>query len=518
MESECGRRRCGRSGARARESRPLEVALAAAELPFRRGSLSALVVENVAGLAAAEAERWIAALAPLLRPGGRLIAADATSSDAAAARVAGAFLAAALTDIVQEWPREGAVLTAGVAPAAAVVAARFDCRCAAPRRQRSANAPSAGSAATASRASRHPRRIMGRAMSRRWSLALGLSVLVHLALIALGLGLGARRFTGPVDIEITGMRLDEVKDLPLGGPAGGHGAGHAAHRAHHHAQPAASTEGTLAAQRRRSRARGAPVAGGRRGGRGADQRSLGLRAEGLAPHCSSAPRPPAGDRLSSRRSTRLLQRLPDRRDLLEGTDLDLFQTFDALLIATPHPLDPSVTFLAARHHLDDAALQGRALPRRQGDRSVDRLAQRGGRPVGERRPRGKLPPGAGPPSRDDRLIVLAAPGLAVVTPPAYRALLLAPRVSRLRRRMVAPGPKAPRPAAPGASPDGGAPEIDWATMLWRIDAEEGLMPPDGVLMVSAVDIFKTATGAGGVPPVMFGMEVPAASERACQRR
>ena len=77
---------------------------------------------------AAEAERWIAALAPLLRPGGRLIAADATSSDAAAARVAGAFLAAALTDIVQEWPREGAVLTVGVAPAAAVVAARFDLR------------------------------------------------------------------------------------------------------------------------------------------------------------------------------------------------------------------------------------------------------------------------------------------------------------------------------------------------------------------------------------------------------
>jgi hypothetical protein len=109
-----------------RESRPLDVALAAAEMPFRRGSLSSVVVENVAGLETGEAERWIAALVPLLRPGGRLIAADATPSDAAAARVAGAFLAAALTEIVQEWPREGAVLTVGVAPAAAVVAARFD--------------------------------------------------------------------------------------------------------------------------------------------------------------------------------------------------------------------------------------------------------------------------------------------------------------------------------------------------------------------------------------------------------
>ena len=109
-----------------KESRPLDVALAAAELPFGRGTLSALVVENVAGLPDAEGERWIASLTPLLRPGGRLIAADATSSDEAAARVAGTFLAAALIQIVQEWPREGAVLTVGIAPAASVTAARFD--------------------------------------------------------------------------------------------------------------------------------------------------------------------------------------------------------------------------------------------------------------------------------------------------------------------------------------------------------------------------------------------------------
>jgi hypothetical protein len=107
-----------------KENQPLDVALAGAELPFRRGSLSALVVENAAGLPQAEAQRWILALAPSLRPGGRLVAADATSSDAAAARVAGAFLSAALQDIVQEWPREGAVLTVGVAPPAAVIAAR----------------------------------------------------------------------------------------------------------------------------------------------------------------------------------------------------------------------------------------------------------------------------------------------------------------------------------------------------------------------------------------------------------
>ncbi len=107
-----------------KENQPLDVALAAADLPVRRGSLSAVVIENAAGLEPVEAQRWVAALIPSLRPGGRLIAADATSSDAAAARVAGAFLSAALQDIVQEWPREGAVLTVGVAPPASVIAAR----------------------------------------------------------------------------------------------------------------------------------------------------------------------------------------------------------------------------------------------------------------------------------------------------------------------------------------------------------------------------------------------------------
>ena len=33
----------------------------------------------------------------------------------------------------------------------------------------------------------------------------------------------------------------------------------------------------------------------------------------------------------------------------------------------------------------------------------------------------------------------------------------------------------------------------WATLLTRIDAEEGLMPPDGAVMVNAVDIFKSGT-------------------------
>jgi len=108
-----------------KQSRAMDVALAAAELPLARAALPALVVENVGGLQEDEAIRWLAALVPCLRPGGRLIAADATSSTAAAARVAGAFLSAALTEIVQEWPRDGALLTVGVAPTASVIDARF---------------------------------------------------------------------------------------------------------------------------------------------------------------------------------------------------------------------------------------------------------------------------------------------------------------------------------------------------------------------------------------------------------
>ena len=340
-------------------------------------------------------------------------------------------------------------------------------------------------------------------MSRRWSLALGLSVLVHLVLIGLGLGLGSRPFTGPVDIELTGIRIDELKDLPLGGPAAGHGPGQAPRRAHHRAPPPA--EGTLAAK--------------------ADAREQAGRASPLEDQDAPAPTNdlsaygPKGSRLTvllrldRLRGTdfvapvdALLARLPDRRDLMEGTDLDLFQSFDALLIATPHPLDPSVTFLAARHHLDDGGLRA-ALGR--GAKATDRVIAwrtEGGRPVGERHPRRGLPPGT-PPSRDDRIIVLAAPGLAIVTPPSYRALLMAPH----HPAAGVDGGAAVDGGSGGVSADGGAPgAIDWTSMLWRIGAEEGLMPPDGALMVSAVDIFKTANGAGGLPPVLYGMEVPTA--------
>ncbi|HVU52860.1 MAG TPA: hypothetical protein VHL80_19395, partial [Polyangia bacterium] len=90
-----------------------------------------------------------------------------------------------------------------------------------------------------------------------------------------------------------------------------------------------------------------------------------------------------------------------------------------------------------------------------------------------------------------------APGLVVVTPPAYRALLLAP-------------PRPP-PAAPdggldagAAGPDGGAPPPSWTTLLRRIDAENGLLPPNAVAMASAVDLFQRR---GNAPLVVLGVEL-----------
>ena len=53
----------------------------------------------------------------------------------------------------------------------------------------------------------------------------------------------------------------------------------------------------------------------------------------------------------------MLMRLPDGRDFVTGTGLDLFTDLDALLVATPNPLDASVTFVAVRHHLDDAKVR-----------------------------------------------------------------------------------------------------------------------------------------------------------------
>jgi hypothetical protein len=94
-------------------------------VPLRPQSVGTMIVENVSGLDAAAAGRWIETLGPSLRPGGRLIAADATADVAAMARVSATFLSAALVGLTQEIPRDGVVLTVAHAPDARVMAARF---------------------------------------------------------------------------------------------------------------------------------------------------------------------------------------------------------------------------------------------------------------------------------------------------------------------------------------------------------------------------------------------------------
>ncbi|HEY8922946.1 MAG TPA: hypothetical protein VIU64_01125, partial [Polyangia bacterium] len=215
----------------------------------------------------------------------------------------------------------------------------------------------------------------------------------------------------------------------------------------------------------------------------------------------------------------LLLRLPDRRDLLEGTSLDLYRDVDALLIATPNPLDPAVTFLAVRHRLTDGALR-EALERgaRATGRTLKWRTERG-RPFAERLRAAATPGGASDwRGRDERLILLPAPKLAVVTPPAYRSLILrggaAARPAR-RDRGAGPGAAGGREGAGaggtsgeaggagGAGPAEGSASgardehANWAALVRRIDAEDSIMPPDAVVMLSAEDIFGAPRARGG---------------------
>jgi hypothetical protein len=320
-------------------------------------------------------------------------------------------------------------------------------------------------------------------MFRRWSLGLALSLALHAGTVAAVLAFALLRpLGGPVDVEMVDLRIQEVKELPLGPPPGGDRAadGRARPRVRVRAPRPPEEAGTLAS--RESDAKPRPGADEPEAtDEGATALSSDLRDYG--PEGSRLTVLLRTDRLKSTPYAaavdELLKRLPDRRDLLEGTGLDLYDTFDALLISTPNPMDPRVTFLAARHHLSDGAMRA-ALDHaaRATGRAISWRSE-GGRPFAERR-RVAGPP-APPGGRDERIIVLPTRGLVVVTPPAYRSLLLAP----------AP---APAPA--------------WSTLLRRIDAQEGLLPPDAIVMIIASDLWKPKSPSPADTAVFMGMEVP----------
>jgi hypothetical protein len=353
-------------------------------------------------------------------------------------------------------------------------------------------------------------------MLRRWGSAFVLSIAVHVA-VAGGV-VGAMLWNGltfsvPIDVDVVGMRMDEVHDLPLGPPPGAPGSkASGAPRARKRVAKAPAADGELAAEKP------------------AKKDEAGAEAEAPPNADAAAPRVsrleqygPEGSRVTALlRLDRLrgtpyvpaldaiLGRLPDRRDLLDGTGLDLFQAFDALLIATPNPLDSTVTFLAARHRLKDAELRA-ALDRgaRATGRSLDWRTE-GRRPFAERHGRHA----ARGVTRDDRLIVLPAPGLVVVTPPVYRPLLLA--MARPHSPVAATGARdagageggtatavvAEPVADPGTANGAVAHEADgqWGALLRRIDAEDGIMPEGAVAMISATDLFGVRNLARGVDP------------------
>ncbi len=125
---ESDQRRAAKRAAKraAAEKRRLAIVAAGESLPLGAGAAGAVVIENLAEIEDdAEAAQFLAGLTLGLRPGGLLIALEATRSSEVEARLAGLFLASALVDLVQERPREGAVLTIGAAPAPVVVAARL---------------------------------------------------------------------------------------------------------------------------------------------------------------------------------------------------------------------------------------------------------------------------------------------------------------------------------------------------------------------------------------------------------
>jgi hypothetical protein len=353
-------------------------------------------------------------------------------------------------------------------------------------------------------------------MFRRWSFGLALSLALHGAAIGVFVATELLRSqVGPIDVDVVGMEVAEVKDLPLGPPpSGGRAQKHAAPRARVRAPRAPEAAGTLASRESADEPRA-----------GADEPDA-PEDEETGPVVSDLKRyGPEGSRLTVLLRTdrlkampyaaavdSLLMRLPDRRDLLEGTGLELYDAFDALLISTPNPRDPNVTFLAARHNLTDARLRD-ALDRaaRAKGRAITWRTE-GGRPFAERRGRGDAPGARG----DDRIIVMPARGLVVVTPPAYRALLLAPA------KRPSPGAGDGGAAAATAGGDSGAgaagagagdpapPAPSWASLLRRIDAEDGLLPPTGIVMVSAVELFKPKSQSTADTAMFMGMEVPRA--------
>jgi len=362
-------------------------------------------------------------------------------------------------------------------------------------------------------ASRFPGGLCCVRMRRIW-LALTVSLAVHLLVVAIAVGVGVWRALSLVPaFKVQSISIDVVKDLPLGAPpeqqAGTEDEPPArAPRPRH--RVAASRDGVsvpsspdAAVPEPRTDAATSvrPHDGGGGGGiDGGRSRPGDLRENGpegsrlIALLRLDRLRASAGSETTIAAIDQLLQLLPDRRRLVEGTGLDLYRDFDSLLIATPNPTDDAVTFLAVRHHLTDTALKS-GLDR--GAKAAHRPIEWqtiGGRPVGIRRQPAGTPQGL---DRDDRILALPQTSLAIMATAAYAAQLL--DIDSLARPSGA------------SSIDGGAPDAQaasgpqrkpgarsrWPSIAARIEAEESAVPDEAAFMMMGTGLVAQAGGVTG---------------------
>ena len=354
---------------------------------------------------------------------------------------------------------------------------------------------------------------------RRILLALTVSLAAHAGVVAVATGVGLWRALSLVPaVRMQPIAIDVVKDLPLGAPPD--------------KQPVAAVEPPVRVRKPRVRVAsvrdgvtipsapdaGAPdsksdaavlaktaprdgggsIDGGRR--RPGDLRSNGpegsrlialLRLDRLRASPDSDSTIAAVDRL--------LLLLPDRHRLIDGTGLDLYRDFDSLLIATPNPTDDAVTFLAARHHLMDAALKA----------ALDRGAKAARKPIAwrnlEGRPVGIRQQDKGAPlDRDDRILALPMPALAIMATPAYAVQMLGQDVLAPPNTAIAIDAGRADAGASGKEPRKSSGRPNWREIAARIEGEDSAMPDDAAFMMTASNLFRAPASEWYVVPSTRG--------------
>ena len=355
---------------------------------------------------------------------------------------------------------------------------------------------------------------------RRSLLALGISVAVHVAMVIAAVGVSTwQMFSMAPQIRVQTIAIDLVKELPLGGPPAKAVEKAPAppvpvRRPRHRVAPAA--EGvTVAANpdagaperktdaapgpKRDAMDGGGTIDGGRR--RPGDLRSNGPDGSRVVAllHLDRLRASPDAEKTTAALD-QLLMLLPDRRRLIDGTDLDLYRDFDSLLIATPNPADAAVTFLAARHHLGDAALKAGLDRGAKAAHKPIRWQTIDGRPVGLRQQAKNGEPNAMIFDRDDRILVLPETNMAIIATPAYASQLLGvdPANPTGKSTSASSVDSGAIDAKAASSPPRTTPRVDWRDIIDRIDAEDAAVPEDAAFMMSATNLFSSALPAATI--------------------